>query len=225
MLFFAIALCIINLILWVVFLSKFKKLFTADDILASYRHELNELLGDVDRHSARSISLIENSVKELKALVAVADRHIAVAKAELERQEKTKAFQQKIAVKAPRVSKQNMQRAANSYMRNAASADESFAVTPFGKQQLAEQGDLFDDSKAAVDLPPTTFQMEADGASFGSVPLVTPEVTYADDPIQPKKDFALSVKELFMRGESVEEIARRLERSTTEVQFALDMGA
>ena len=232
MIFLAVALCIINLILWVVFLSKFKKLFTADDVIASYRQELNKLLSDIDRHTARDVAAIENVSKELKAIVAEADRHVAVAKTELERQETSKAFQQKLTSKSPRQAKQTVaqQRVAEGYQRgatphpvalpqDAVQPGASFAITPAGKQQLGEQGTLFDES-----LPPTTFTVEPSGASYGAVPMLTPSVSFSDEPIQAKKDFGARVKELALRGETIEDIARILERSTTEVQFAIDMG-
>lgn len=226
MVFIVSALCIVNLILWVVFLSKFKKLFTADDVISSYRQELNRLLTDIDRHTARDVATIEDVSKELKAVVAEADRHVAVAKAELERQEKSKTFQQKLAAKPQGSARQTMaQRAADSYLRTAPQGDAAFAVTGEGRRQLAEQGTLFDDAPTqSSGFPSTTFTMEQSGASYASVPVLTPQVSFVDEPVQAKKAFGERVKELTLRGESIDNIARILECSTTEVQFVLDMG-
>ena len=220
MVFIVVALCIVNLILWVVFLSKFKKLFTAEDVIGSYKQELNRLLSDIDRHTARDVATIESASKELKAMIADADRHIAVAKTELERQEKTKTFQSKLTAKAQSGAKQTMaQRAAGSYLRTASQGNDAFSVTNAGRQQLAEQGTLFDDvPPQASSLPPTTFTVEQSGASYASVPVITPSVSFVDDPVHAKRAFGDRVKELSLRGESV------LECSTTEVQFVLDMG-
>ena len=226
--FFAVIVIVLNLGMWIVFHARFKKLFTADDIIASYKQELNKMLSDIDRHTARDVSTIENVSKELKAVIAEADRHVAVAKTELERQEKSKVFQHKLAAKTAQQKPPKVpvaqQRALNSYLRTPQS-EEAFDVTPAGKQQLGEQGSLFDEVPAQAEaLPPQTFTMAQDGSPYAPVPVIAPEVSFVDDPVRAKKNFGEQVRELSMRGESVDEIARTLARSTTEVEFALAMG-
>ena len=60
----AVAFCFLNVALWVVMLTRFKKLFTADDIIAEYQKELHSMTVDVDQHASRTISIIENAEKE-----------------------------------------------------------------------------------------------------------------------------------------------------------------
>ncbi|MCR5724571.1 MAG: hypothetical protein K6G80_05745 [Treponema sp.] len=220
-LFLAVAFCIINIALWVVFLSKFKKLFTADDIIADYQKELRGMTADVDQHASRTIALIEDSEKELRALIAEAERRIALARTELEKQEQSKALLQKLNAKKPAAAS----RRANPYGKD---AEASYALTSAGKRQSSAQVSLFDSAQEEQDRPevlqPNLFTVDRNGSAYASVPVITPSVSFADNPIRPKKDFSEQVRELAAFGHSVEEIARVLERSTTEVQFILDMG-
>ena len=87
---------------------------------------------------------------------------------------------------------------------------------------MFEQADA-DERRKIVSPAGTTFTVDTDGASYTQVPVLGGKVFYADEQIQPQKKFAQQVHDLNVAGWSVEEIARELNRSTTEVQFALDM--
>ena len=91
----------------------------------------------------------------------------------------------------------------------------------------AQNGELFRpedyDNYQIVSKSGTRFTVENDGSSYASVPVIGQNVTYADNPIQPKKKFRDLVRDLHLVGHSVEEIALELNSSTTEVQMVLDM--
>ncbi len=248
-LFLAVAVIIINLGLWAIFLAKFRKLFSTDDLITSARTEMNHMIADMQRNTSLSVDLIENRIKELKAISAEADRHLAILQKELEKAQQSKIFQnhlqtlQTSSERNPaerRGSHQNnyaasytnnprsnpAQRAAQNYMKSAQSSqissDQSYSPTKQGMEAVAAQGDLFADT---VDIPkPQVFTVKSDGAAYTSVPLVTPEVTFVENPVTSKKDFTSQVRDLAKIGQSVEEIASTLGRSIQEVQFALDMG-
>ena len=63
----------------------------------------------------------------------------------------------------------------------------------------------------------------SDGAAFESIPIVVPKMQISETLIVPKKDTNEQIRELYEMGKTVDEIAERLGKSTTEVQFALDM--
>ena len=71
--------CILNIVLWIFFLSRYKSFFSTDEIIESTREELDRMIADVNRNAGRNIDIIEDRIKELKAVVAEADRHIALA--------------------------------------------------------------------------------------------------------------------------------------------------
>lgn len=220
--FFISSLCIINIILWLVFLSKFKHLFSTDEIIANTRDEMNRMIEDVNRNTERDITLINDRIKELKAVIADADRHLAVAKAESEKKQFSHQYSEKIAeiVSEQPAKETSVQRAAAQYRKAAQTFDpgnESYEITHEIHYEDKQQN-LFDEQ-------PTQINVKQDGSSFAKVPVVGPNIKMTDAPIQPKKDFNEQVKELSEQGIGVEEIARRLNRLVTEVQFALDMGA
>ncbi len=225
----AVAFCFLNVALWVVMLTRFKKLFTADDIIAEYQKELHSMTVDVDQHASRTISIIENAEKELKALIAEAERRIVLAKNELAKQEQSKALLQRLNAKTAPAARQKQSapsRAASVYAQ--AQADSSYALTGAGRRQAAVQGSLFDSDEPVKNethmQEPNLFTVNHSGASYASVPVISPDVSFVENPIRPQKDFSEQVRELASFGHSVDEIARALERSTTEVQFVLDMG-
>lgn len=232
--------CILNIVLWIFFLSRYKSFFSTDEILESTRAELDRMIADVNRNAGRNIDIIEDRIKELKAVVAEADRHIALAQNELEKQKNLAAFQQKIAKSAPQRSGGNyLHSAADKYKRNSSQqgprqsskhSDEMYGLTAEGKQFVNNehntQADLFDqipDEREIVSDTGTVFSVEREEPPVTKVPVFSPNVSYADNPIEPKKSFREMVHDLNLVGHSVEEIAMELGRSTTEVQMVLDM--
>lgn len=226
-LFFIASLCILNILLWIVFLVRFKRLFSTDDIISSAREEMNKMIADINRNTERDITLINDRIKELKAVIADADRHIAVAKSEKEKQEQTAAYSQKINEITRSASAQisPVQRAAAQYRRTAKTfdpAENAYVVTHEEKNKTEErtgiEQSLFDETTAEITV-------KSDGSSFAKVPVVGPEIIMAEKPIVPKKKFNEQVAELSEKGFTVEEIASELHSSITEVQFAIGLGA
>ena len=62
-------LIIINIVFWIVFLAKFKKIFSTEDILLAVRNELDKMIADVNRNTARDLNLIDAKLKDLKLAV------------------------------------------------------------------------------------------------------------------------------------------------------------
>lgn len=232
--------CILNIVLWIFFLSRYKSFFSTDEIIESTREELDRMIADVNRNAGRNIDIIEDRIKELKAVVAEADRHIALAQNELERQKNLAVFHQKIEKASPQRSGGNYrQGVAEKYKRNSNQqatrqngkhSDDIYGLTDEGKQFVKNehkgQAELFDQVAGEHEIisdSGTVFSVESAGTPVTKVPVVGPNVAYADNPIEPKKSFREMVHDLNLVGHSVEEIAMELGRSTTEVQMVLDM--
>lgn len=227
------ALTLINLLLWLVFLARFKKLFSVDDIMVKFRDGMNNLLKDAERDTALNMNVIDEKIRESKAIVAEAERKLAVLRHELESAEKSSLLQAQINIqnsaakkskakasaKAPSrstaksVSKLGGARAAAAYKQNELpGADEAYALTGLFRENA--QNSLFDAPQITV---------TKDGDAYGKVPIVNvPEVTISEEPIRVKKPFARRVRELAELGKTVEEIASETDHSTTEVQLVLD---
>lgn len=242
-------LIIFNIVMWFVLLAKFNRWFSerfsTDKLVSSVKGQIDQLIKEMNRNTSRDIDLVDRQIQQLKEMIAKADRHLAVVRNELEKQEKNQAFSKKLQTAteksaqpkaSPKEAPQNeprkerpsmAARATERYLAVASKGEEAYSVTEEGKKQISQQGDLFDVSEEplAPFLETNTFVVNQEGAAYASVPVLEPKITYAEEPIVPKKDFSTQVRELYDRGNSVEEIATELGRSTTEVQFALDMGA
>ena len=239
--FIAAFFCVLNITLWITFFLKFKRIFSTEDIIASTRDEMDRMIADINHNAGRNIELIEDRIKQLKVIVAEADRHVEVARKELEAQKSVVSYQQKIDSasqnrKNPPSSFGNTGRAARQYLRNqnmnisaGLQSGNAYELTDEGNLHAREpQGDLFEqaeaeDSRRIVSDAGTTFTVESDGSSYASVPVIGGNVSYADDPIQPQMTISEWIHNLYIAGHSVEEIAREVNRSTTEVQMAIDM--
>ena len=235
-------LTVCNIVVGLVLVITFKKTLSDknNEVIAASKREMDLIIKDLNNQTDRNITLFQDYTRELKAVIAEADRHTTIAKTEVEKLHQLQAqlFAERIQQSMPMQSSQSVpprqngrvtpaNRAAERYMRTAAGMQPSYAVTDEGKKQVVHQGDLFED--APLSSEPNVFTVSQDGAAYTSMPVIpfadAPAVSYAADPIVPKKDFGTLVRERYDRGESVEEIATALNRSTTEVQFALDMGA
>ena len=162
--------CIINIILWGVFLVKFKRLFSTDDI----RIELNKMIADINKNTAQDLTLIDNKMGEIRELLNIADRKIATVRKEAERKVEVETITNKIE-----------------------------SVINEKKEQI---------------LPPKVQQ------AYVRVPVYTPKVTLSEKPIEQKKQpLGVTINELYNAGLSVEEIARKIGKTTTEVSMIMDM--
>lgn len=90
------ALTMVNLLLWLVFLVRFKRLFSADDIMTRFRDGMENLLKDAERDTALNINVIDEKIRESKAIVAEAERKLAILRHELNSYEKSAALQAQI---------------------------------------------------------------------------------------------------------------------------------
>ena len=86
-----------NIVMWLIFALRFKKIFSTDDIINRTRNELNEMLSDINRSADRNIVLIDERIKQLKAVSAEADRHLEILRREITKIESTQAFEAKLA--------------------------------------------------------------------------------------------------------------------------------
>lgn len=244
MIYLMIFICIINIILWIVFLARFKKLFSTDSIIENTREELNLLLKDLDRAADRDIQLAEESSKRLKAAVEDAEKKMDLF---IEASNRLKGMISE-ADKINKISNQNnslfqdfnkisqkktvQKKQVNSYIKNSTSK-KTTSVDPEAVYEVSKsnQGDLFGniDDSVILNLNNQETKVTEDGAAFKEVPLIITKVL-DDEKVAAKtaveeKQLSLEkkVNNLFNEGFSVEEIASKLSCSITEVQFIIDM--
>ena len=86
--FVVFTICLFNIAMWIVFLSKFKKLFSTDDIIAKARLELDEMLKEINRNADRNITLLEDKINQIKIVTQDAEKRINVLKNDISNIEK-----------------------------------------------------------------------------------------------------------------------------------------
>lgn len=232
--FIAAFFCVLNICLWAAFFLKFKKLFSTDDIIASTREEMERMIADINKNAGRNLDLIEDRIRQLKAVVAEADRHVETSRRELENQKSVISYQKKI----------DSAHAAQQYMRNknmsisaGLQSQNSYELTDEGNRYVnSHPADLFEQADAEeerrnlqkksnriISDNGTAFTVETDGSSYASVPVIGGNVSFADEPVQPKMKISELIYNLYSAGHSIEEIARDVNTSTTEVQMVLEI--
>ncbi len=233
----AFFLCVLNFVFWLVFLKKFKSLFSYDSMIDSAKIEVSKIIQNLNRATAQNIDIIEGKIKELKAATAEADRHIHVAKTELEKQKQAQQLQNIISdasVIARNPSKQtntnvSSKRAVSAYNRisDGLKSENSVEVTEKG-ENFSRENSLFSDEKAdssekIVDSSMgTRFTMDSNGVSVASIAKLGENVVVVDEPVKPKKNMNEKIKELYNMGYPEDYIAKTLNITTTEVRFAIE---
>ena len=132
------------------------------------------MISDINKSTSQDLFLIDSKMKELRELLAVADRKIATAKKEKEQSVAVENFQKEI----------------------------NLALSNEKKEPLLPQNPQ---------------------KAYMKVPVYTPKVTVPEKTIVPQKPLGTMIHELYAEGLSIEEIARKIGKSTTVVSMVIDM--
>ncbi|MBO4533048.1 MAG: hypothetical protein J5726_05050 [Treponema sp.] len=227
MLFFVISVLLVNIILWIVFLVRFKNLFSTDGIIEKTEQKMNQFVHEIDLAADRDTYLAKETTNRIKSLLEEADRKMELFK------EATSRLRDMIA-EADRINK------GKSYINPALTKPKIDPDSAYEVNIKAEQGSLFDQSepakpekKADTYKPPVKpiqkneTNVTEDGAAYHEIPLIITKV-YDEEPktMTPeeiKKNMNHLVRKMFDEGKSVEEIAKKLNCSITEIQFIIDL--
>ncbi len=215
-------LCIFNVVMWIVFLKKFKKLFTTDNIIEDTKAEYNKLVTDLNRNIDSNVNVIDDRIRTLKSLIAEADKKIRLMNDIEKKGYAVSELQSAMGVKKTDHSSRKVA-AAYSKTRQAPQSDAAYALTERAEKSLGvDQKTLFDeDSPQTID---TRAEVNVDGrGSWAKVPVVVPDVYVEENPIPHKKEKKHQIVGMYDTGMTVEEIAEELTLTDTEVQFALSL--
>lgn len=240
--FFVIGLTFLNIVFWIIFFIRFKKIFSTDKIIENTRNQMNKMIKDIDSATDRDMYLARESTKKIKTLLEEADLRMekfAEASmrlkdmlAEIEKQTKISGkkspvfeeFEKSQPVRKKLINPQIEKYLQNSQINNK-NPDSSYEVVQ------KDQPDLFSTSESSLLKDETIITQ--DGAAFKEVPLIITDV-YEDKPNVPIIENSISnepkerslksrVSELYNQGYRSEEIAQALSCSITEVDFIIDM--
>ena len=228
----ALFISLVSLILMIVILIRFKKLFSTDAIIDKTKSQMNRVIMDVNNNANRDLELINESSRRLRALLNEADKKMENFK------EATQLLRNSIAEaeKAGQKPKKSV------YI----DPDASYTVTnTVNRNGPAQQGSLFDDAEESVPKESPKAQksilkdetvVTPDGAAYKEVPLIITKVYDEKMNIVKTQQEAKTiqsqtsdrnlkdkVEKLFRQGMQIDDIAAELSCPASEVQFIIDM--
>lgn len=197
----AIFLSLVCIILLSILLIRFKKLFSTDSIIEKTRIQMNKMITDINSNTDRDMELMGDSSRRLRALLAEADQKMEQFK------QATNRLRDMIAISEQKENQtiQNKNPVIN--------PENSYQLT----SQKAMQKSLFDDETIVT----------PEGAAYKEVPVITTKI-YDEKPVINKtektgREINEKILKLFNQGLEIEEIAKKLSCSITEVQYIIDM--
>lgn len=234
----AIFLSLVSIILMVIILIRFKKLFSTDAIIDKTKSQMNRVIMDVNYNAKRDLELLNESSRRLRSLLEDADKKMEefseaaqLLRNLLAEAEKAGASNsgkivyvesKKPAVVEPKTEEVKTKTKANPYIDpNAAYRVRNIPPAAGTQQSLFDEVEKEEEQKSI--LKDETL-VTPDGAAYKEVPLIITKV-YDDKVASPKSNRSLkeNVERLFNQGMQIDDIATELSCSTSEVQFIIDM--
>ncbi len=224
----ALFISLVSLILMIVILIRFKKLFSTDSIIDKTKAQMNRVIMDVNANANRDMELINESSRRLRALLNEADKKM----------ENFKEAVQLLHNTIAEAEKSSHQHHASVTSRTTIDPDESYRVRTVPSAPGIQQS-LFDEvdkeaEKRSIIKDETI--ITNDGAAYKEVPLINTRVY--DDKIglvkkqkeaqdfqnqNSDKSLKEKVEKLFNQGMKIDDIAQELSCPVSEVQFIIDM--
>lgn len=249
---FVISVCAVNLLLWIIFLIRFKKIFSTDSIIDKTREQMNKFISDIDKATDRDVFLSGEAAKRIQKLLDEEEQKLEMFNqassrlrdmiAEADRINKLSNQNSTIFGDFNKIqpTKKNYNNNINAYLENARKASKktvsSSEIDPEATFEpvKSEQGSLFDEKSESIIKP--EMNVTSDGGAYKEVPLIITDI-YQDKPsapeipviessveVRPKtKSLKKKVQELYSQGLESEEIASQVSCSVTEVEMIIAM--
>ena len=99
MLFLVIVLCLFNIAMWIVLIAKFKKLFSAEDVIKTAKSSLDRIIKDIDNNVYRNVTLINNSISKLQTINTEVEKKIKLLNDLEQKEQNLKQFNVSLAEK------------------------------------------------------------------------------------------------------------------------------
>lgn len=217
-------LCVINLVLWLIFFLKFKKLFSTDDVIQKTREQYELLLNDVNRNALSNIDLIQMKIDELQSLIDIADRRLTTLNNE------EQFISQKINFSAePKNEKTYSRRntkssaVASEIIEQNQAFELDFDLKKVKRKATAQNSGLEKPQVRKRNLKTRNSQDDSKSFDKQNIQPDMPKIYMSANPIQTQKSFQEEVKKLYDAGFTVDYIAHELNKSITEVELIVEM--
>lgn len=197
----------INVILWLFFYIRYKKIFSPENILHSIRDEVDKLLIEIDKSADMDLTLIEERTNNLRAMIDEADKRIQLAISEEHKAEMGQKGNKKI----------------NAETRKALTAYQKAKPRPAentNADELTYKPEEHIAQSAVEPVEPVIHQHQTASVAQTELPF---ELSVSQDFVQNEKTFQQQVIDLWRQGLDTEFIAEKLKVSYDEVQMIVDI--
>lgn len=225
----AIFLSSISIILMIIILIRFKKLFSTEQIIEKTKNQMNRVIKDVNNNANRDIELINEATKRTRALLNDADRKMDQFRQAGQILDNKIAIVEKSGNIIPNQSviiEKDYRPEKKTYGNNRVKRENPY-INPNDAYEIKKepgQQSLFDEENTESVLTDVT-KVTSEGAAYKEVPLIITKI-YDDQPQSKKRSshqISDKVEKLFRQGMNVDDIAEELSCSIAEVQFIIDM--
>lgn len=189
---------------------RFKHLFSTDGIIEKTQEKMNQFVHEIDLAADRDTYLAKETSNRIKSLLDEADRKMELFKeatsrlrdmiAEADRINKGKAYTINPAITKPKID-----------------PDAAYEVNI-----KSQQGSLFEENKGVEKK-----EKKEEKAGYREIPLIITKVYDEEPPKMTEEEIKKNknhlVRKMLDQGNSVEEIAKKLNCSITEIQFIIDL--
>ncbi len=198
-----IIISLINLALWFVFFTRLKRTFSPQALLSDITNEVDKLLIEINKTALEDVTLIEERVKGLRALIDEADKRLLL----LQGQEKGKKREKEV------LERLSSKREVLPPVRNAAQAYKNVSKkeTPSDDSESVQLSIDFD----AYRIPEENIEQIIDAE--------IPEIIHVKNTPLAEVPFKEAVLQLAKDDFSSEYISNKLGLSVTEVQLIIDL--
>ncbi len=224
----ALFISLVSLILMIVILIRFKKLFSTDSIIDKTKAQMNRVIMDVNANANRDMELINESSRRLRALLNEADKKM----------ESFRDAEQLLHNTIAEAEKAGRSHTSINQVKAAIDPDASYRVRTVPPSKGMQQS-LFDEVEKESEKEPLIKDetiVTNEGAAYKEVPLFKAKVydekigiikmqKDAQEKEAQAQDRSLKdkVEKLFRQGMQIDDIAQELSCPSSEVQFIIDM--
>ena len=228
-----IFLTVINLVLWAVFIIRFKKTFSPSILLSDIKNEVDKLLIEINRTVDEDLNLMESRRESLRELLQTVDKRLSVLQKEDFSRVREDTVLQKLSPR--KKSRIHLQDTENEKKASAAKGEESSAFS----------GSRYSSPVSGRDAPEYTPPVQGDGIQlaidFDAYRINTedsgPEIVFQsrntqdfgieilnEAPKEAEKDIPLrdQALKLHAQGLSADLISRKLKLPVSAVQMIID---
>ena len=197
--------CFFNIVMWIILMFRFKKLFNKDNELKIYAMEVEQIKKSLNAVTQRDVNVFEAKQQELKKLIAEIDRKVDYIRAEESKLIMLNQFTNG-AEKNPSSKSKNKSKNTTITSKYESNSSSNVVISDI----LSSEPNMH-----VVDEN----QDEVKGVK---IPVFVPKVYMADKMIEPVKSLNEQIYDLYKKGMEKEEIASMLSLSAQEVALALE---